>query len=83
MQVAIAIAREAVALPRVDCDAPASINRVSRLQLWHIAPFRGDSKFGRFLSEAAIGLPLPNRIYEYTFLRSCGREPGGQDHHTI
>ena len=52
MQVGIAIAREAVALPRVDCDAPASINRVSRLQLWHIAPFRGDSKFGRFLSEA-------------------------------
>jgi hypothetical protein len=67
MQVAIATATEAVALPRVDCDAPVSINRVSRLQLWHMAPVRGDSKFGRLWSEADVELPLPKRIYECTF----------------
>ena len=67
MQVAIATATEAVALPRVDCDAPVSINRVSRLQLWHIASFHGDSNSVAFWSEADIELPLPKRIYECTF----------------
>jgi hypothetical protein len=59
MQVAIATATEAVALARVDCDAPLSINRVSRLRLWYIAPFRGNSKFGLFWSEADI-IELPH-----------------------
>jgi hypothetical protein len=69
MQVAIAIAREAVALPRVDCDAPASINRVSRLQLWHIAPFHGTQNFGRLRTQAGIHSPFPSRIYEFAAKR--------------
>jgi hypothetical protein len=62
MQVAIATATEAVALPRVDCDAPVSINRVSRLQLWHIASFHGDSNSVAFWSEADIELRLSSGL---------------------
>jgi hypothetical protein len=43
-----------------------------------IASFREDSYFGRFWREADIELPLPNRVYEYTLLRSCGREPAAR-----